>query len=62
MNATSMFGDQIQSAQDRVDTLQNTYDNYDNQWSNLKETDPAKFNQQKHTQEKKFWMTVNLNH
>jgi len=47
MNATSMFGDQIQSAQDRVDTLQNTYDNYDNQWSNLKETDPAKFNQQK---------------
>ena len=47
MNAVSMFGDPIQGAQDRVDTLQNTYDNYDNQWSNLKETDPDKFYQQK---------------
>ena len=47
MNAVSMFGDPIQGAQDRVDTIQNTYDNYDNQWSNLKETDPDKFYEQK---------------
>jgi len=47
MNAVSMFGNPIQGAQDRVDTIQNTYDNYDNQWSNLKETDPDKFYEQK---------------
>lgn len=47
MNAVSMFGDPIQGAQDRVDTIQNTYDNYDDQWSNLKETDPDKFYEQK---------------
>ena len=54
MNAVSMFGNPIQGAQDRVDTIQNTYDNYDNQWSNLKETDPDKFYEQKQNRKNKL--------